>query len=309
MRILITGVKGLIGSALKHMLRQLDVDVIGIDIRLDCQDPEYGDILNRELLFQLIHNVDGIVHLAAVSRVIDGENNPDLCWKTNVEGTQNIIDAALSYDHTPWVLYASSREVYGQPQTLPVKESIPLEPINIYGKSKHAAEKIIQKAQETGLAAAIVRFSNVFGSVHDYPDRVIPAFCRAAAEGSNIRVDGNHNLFDFTHLDDVIQGILSLIRLLTSTGEPVPPIHLTSGIATSLGEAAKIAQKESSHPIQIIEAPSRSFDVSTFWGDTHRSQEILHWKACVNVEDGMRRLINQYRIFFNNQQQLLCCDS
>lgn len=305
MRILITGVKGLIGTSLKHALRLLNIEVIGIDIRSDQQDPEYGNILNRELLFQLADSVDGIVHLAATSRVIDGEKNPDLCWETNVGGTRNIVETALSCDHKPWVLYASSREVYGQPQAFPVNESASLEPMNIYGKSKHAAEQIVQNANQSKLTTAIVRFSNVFGSVHDYPDRVMPAFCRAAAEGSNIRVDGDQNLFDFTYLDDVTQGLLSLIHLLICKGKSLPPIHLTSGMATSLGQAAKIAQQASHYPIQIVEGPSRSFDVSRFWGDTSRAREILHWKACVGMEEGMHRLINQYRIFFNLQQRLL----
>jgi len=134
---------------------------------------------------------------------------------------------------------------------------------------------------------------------------VIPAFCRAAAEGSDIRVDGNHNIFDFTHLDDVIHGIISLIHLLTYRSESLPPIHLASGVATSLEQAAKIAQQASHHSIQIIEGPSRSFDVYRFWGDTNRARKILHWKACVSIEQGMHRLINQYRIFFEHQQKFL----
>jgi UDP-glucose 4-epimerase len=302
MRILITGIKGLIGSALKHALRLLNIDVIGIDICLEQRNPEYGNILNRDRVFQLTHNINGIVHLAAVSRVIDGEKNPDLCWKTNVEGTRNIIDAALSSDHKPWVIYASSREVYGQSQTFPVSETEPLKPMNSYGKSKHAAEIVVQNAKEKGLATAIIRFSNVYGNIHDYPDRVIPAFCRAAAQGHNIRVDGNLNVFDFTYLDDIIQGILSLIRLLSYGRKSFPPIHLTSGIPTSLRQAAQIAQQASHHPIKIMEGPSRSYDVSRFWGNPNRAQEILHWKACISVEEGMHRLINQYRIFLDNQR-------
>jgi nucleoside-diphosphate-sugar epimerase len=304
MRILITGSKGLIGSALKLALKILNIDVVGIDIRSDQQDSEHGNILNKELLFHFVDGVDGIVHLAAISRVIDGEKNPDLCWLTNVEGTRNIVEAALLSDMKPWILYASSREVYGHPKSFPVNESAVLDPINIYGKSKHAAEEIIQDACQRGLVTSIVRFSNVFGSVHDYPDRVIPAFCRAAAEGSNIRVDGTNNLFDFTYLEDVIQGILSLIRLLSQESSSLPPVHLTSGVAMSLGQIAKIAQKASHHSIEIIEGTSRSFDVSRFWGDTSRSQEMLNWRACVNAEEGMHRLINQYRIFFDTQQRL-----
>ncbi len=297
MHILITGSKGLIGSALKRALQLLYVEVLGIDIKCALQDPEYGDILNPEQLFPLIKQVDGIVHLAAISRVIDGEKNPQLCSKTNVEGTKNILEAALASEKNPWVIYASSREVYGQQNDFPVKESAPLSPVNIYGESKFEAEKIVLQAREKGLHTAIIRFSNVFGSVHDHPDRVVPAFCLAAAQGSEIRVDGRDHLFDFTYLEDVIQGLLSLIRLMAQKKELLPPIHLTRGIPISLGQIAQVARQSSVHPLKIIEGIPRSFDVSRFWGDTSLAKKLLNWEACTPVEAGMHWLINQFTLF------------
>lgn len=301
MRILITGSKGLIGSALKHALMLVGIDVIGIDIRANETEPECGDILDKEHVVSLVNRVNGVVHLAAVSRVIDGEKNPSLCWETNVDGTENVLDAALSAYEKPWVIYASSREVYGQPKDFPVTEAAPLIPVNIYGKSKYAAEKAVEIASNKGLITSIVRFSNVFGSVHDHADRVIPAFCLASAEGLPIRVDGSHNLFDFTYLEDVVQGLLSLIHLLSHAKNSLPSLHFTSGRPVSLGDIAAIAQKTSFHSIEIVEAPSRSFDVSQFWGDPSLARELLNWRACVSVEDGMTRLINQYRL-----QRSLC---
>ncbi|MDN3506739.1 MAG: NAD(P)-dependent oxidoreductase [Simkaniaceae bacterium] len=304
MKVLITGSKGLVGSALSSALHALNIDVVGVDNRAEIGDPEYGDILDENCIYPLADRVDGIVHLAAISRVIDGEKNPQLCWSTNVDGTAIITDSALTSSKKPWVIYASSREVYGQPETFPVKETAPLIPVNIYGKSKCAAEAIVEKAKEKGLRGSIVRFSNVFGSVNDYPDRVIPAFCRAAAEGNPIRVDGESNLFDFTYLEDVLQGILSIIRLLSQHDQPLPPIHLTSGAAVSLGQIAQIAKLASPYSIKIYEEASRSYDVSQFWGDTTRARELLNWQACVNVTEGMHRLINQFRLS-NSSNQLL----
>ncbi len=297
MRILITGSKGLIGSALQHVLELLYIDVVGIDKRFERTHSDYGDILNTDTLFPIIEHVDGIVHLAGVSRVIDGQKNPLLCWKTNVEGTKNIVECARASKKKPWILYASSREVYGQQEDFPVKETARLAPVNIYGESKHEAEQIIQRATEKKLQTSIVRFSNVFGSIHDYHDRVIPAFCRAAVEGNDIRVDGKDHLFDFTYIEDVIQGVLSLIYLLVQKKESLPPVHLTRGIPVSLSQIAEIASKASSHSIKIVEGISRSFDVSKFWGDTSHAKVMLNWKAGISVEEGMHRLINQYHIF------------
>lgn len=296
MKILITGSAGLIGSALSIALRKLGINVIGIDNGLEPYHENYGDVLDYNRVLEGTAQADGVIHLAAVSRVVFGEKNPKLCWETNVEGTKCVIEAALESQKKPWVLYASSREVYGQQKHLPVKETAPLIPVNIYGESKIAAEKSIEDAVKRGLKGSVVRFSNVFGSVHDHHDRVIPAFCAAAANGTGIRVDGRDNLFDFTFIDDVVQGILAFIYALNKSQTPLPPIHLTTGQAVSLGEVATYAQKASVHDIQITEAPSRSFDVSKFSGDTSRSKDLLNWEACVPIQEGIHRLINQFNL-------------
>ena len=296
MRILITGSKGLIGTALRRTLEHLHIDVIGLDKKFDVKHPDYGDILHADKLFPIAEEVDGIVHLAAVSRVIDGEKNPQLCWETNVEGTRNIIESSLASKKKPWLLYASSREIYGQQKDFPVKETATPAPMNIYGKSKLEAEQMIHRADQRKLRTAIVRFSNVFGSIHDYQDRVVPAFCHAAVVGSDIRVDGKDHLFDFTYLEDIIQGILSLIRLLVQKKESLPSVHLTRGVAVSLSQIAEIARQASHHSLKIVEGVARTFDVSKFWGDTSRAKNLLNWKAGISVEEGMHRLINQYRI-------------
>lgn len=296
MKILVTGSEGLIGSSLAIALTRLGIHFLGFDNTLDPHHPFYGDILNYDQVREAIDGVDGVVHLAAVSRVVFGEKNPKLCWDTNVEGTKHILEAALSSPKTPWVLYASSREVYGQQKTLPVEETAPLIPVNIYGESKIAAEQAVESAAKKGLKSSIVRFSNVFGSVHDHHDRVIPAFCAAAVHGTNVRVDGADNLFDFTYIDDVIQGILAYIYHLNDQDQPLVPIHFTMGKPTSLGEAAAYAQQASRYPIEIIEAPSRSYDVSRFYGDPSRARDVLNWKACVGVQEGMYRLIYQYQL-------------
>ncbi len=125
----------------------------------------------------------------------------------------------------PWVVYASSREVYGDPATLPVPEDAPLEPVNIYGRSKAAAEAAVGRAREAGLATAIVRFSNVFGSTADHRDRVVPAFARAAATGGTISIEGAENTFDFTHVEDVGRGLALLVECLKDGHRALPPIH------------------------------------------------------------------------------------
>lgn len=296
MKVLITGSAGLIGTALTKKFLSLGVEVIEFDSVYDPTCPRHGNILNDKHLSHCMEGVNGVIHLAAVSRVLFGERQPELCWKTNVEGTKNVLQAALESQKSPWFLYASSREVYGEQKQLNVNESASLAPVNVYGQSKAAAEEAVKTAVKQGLKASIMRFSNVFGSIHDHRDRVVPAFCLAAANGTSIRVDGRKNLFDFTFLNDVVYGVLAMVMYICTKRIAPPPIHFTTGRATSLEEIALFAQKNSVHPVEIIDAPSRSFDVSSFSGDPKRAETLLGWKGATSVEEGMRQLINEFRL-------------
>ncbi|MGR3973656.1 MAG: NAD(P)-dependent oxidoreductase [Candidatus Rhabdochlamydia sp.] len=297
MKILITGSKGLIGSALKTKLLSLGIEVVGIDPKAPVADPDYGDILDGCSLHDRMKEAHGVIHLGGVSRVIDGEKDQELCWRSNVEGTSQVIKAATLASSSPWMIYASSREVYGEQPALPVSDDAALNPVNIYGESKKAAEMLMQEASLNGLVTSIIRFSNVFGSVHDHPNRVIPAFCRASATGAPIYIEGSHNVFDFTYLDDVIQGVLRVIFHLQKEKRSLPALHLTRGEGVSLGEAALIAQKESFYPITLNERPSRSFDVAKFWATPSLAYQLLGWKPLISVEEGMKRLIHEYRLY------------
>ena len=119
-KILITGSKGLIGTALIKELETDPLKTIGFDIRNVSKYPE--NIHFYQSLNKLGTDYNGIVHLAGTSRVVWGQTNPNLCRLNNVLGTKNIVKKALSQTQKPWVIFASSREVYGQQETLPVHE-------------------------------------------------------------------------------------------------------------------------------------------------------------------------------------------
>ena len=304
LKVLLTGCEGLIGNALKVALLNQKISVQGLDCKLHPTHPDYGDILQSSKLEEVARGCDGIIHLAAVSRVIWGEKDPVLCWKTNFEGTQNVLKCATISSKRPWVLYASSREVYGNQDVLPVKENADLNPVNIYGRSKAAAEEIVLKERDSGLNTAIVRFSNVYGSINDHHDRVIPAFCFAAATGRALKVEGSQNTFDFTHVKDVVAGILKIIGKLIQGENNLPSFHFTTGRATSLREAAKIANMAGGNKSEIIEAPSRSFDVSNFCGDATQTMDLLNWCPTVSLEEGISQLLVNFSKEIDTAQRM-----
>ena len=291
-RILVTGSSGLIGTALTSALRVKGVNVVRFDLR--AHGEARGDIRDRQHLQKAVAEVDGIVHLAAVSRVIWGEQHPDLCKETNVAGLRNLLELAAKSNRTPWLIAASSREVYGQPDRLPATEECPLCPVNVYGRSKVDGELLVQDARRAGIRAVTIRLSNVFGSTADHADRVVPAFARAAALGQALRVDGLDHTFDFTYIDDVIRGIIALVELLSAGESPPPPIHFVSGKPTTLGELASLAIRFGKSGSTIQEAPPRKFDVMRFYGDPTRAKTLLGWQPLVGIEEGVARLVHAF---------------
>ena len=306
-KILITGSKGLIGSALKKRLYNLGFQVKGMDNSYPINHLEYGDIQDIQLLKKLVYECSGIIHLAGVSRVIAGETNPSLCWSLNVNSTQKLLEIAKNSPNNPWVIYASSREVYGQQEKLPVKENAPLFPLNIYAKSKLAAEELMLSYRKTGLQVAIIRFSNVYGSPYDHSDRVIPAFCKTAAFGGIIRIDGAHNTFDFTYIDDVITGIVKVIGKLQSGCFDLPILHFSSGQGTTLLQVATLVKSISDQQIEFLHASSRSFDVSTFYGDPSLANKVLDWRTKINIKEGISRLVEDFKIKMFHYNSLSSC--
>lgn len=292
-RILITGSSGLVGSALASALTQKKIEVVYFDLK--ALGEGFGDVRNREQMRRAMNEVQGVVHLAAVSRVIWGERDPEACWATNVGGLEHLLPLALEKRQRPWVIFASSREVYGQPDGLPVAEVCPLHPVNVYGRSKVEGEKLVEAAKGQGLRACTIRLSNVFGSTSDHVDRVVPAFARAAAFGEPLRIDGAENTFDFTHIDDVTRGIVSLVALMRAENPAPDPIHFVSGVPTTLGQLAELAVRLAGTKSIVRHAPPRDFDVAKFYGTYARAKELLGWEPRVSLEQGLSRLIRDFR--------------
>ena len=289
LNLVITGSSGLIGSAIIRRLENQNVSVVGLDLRAAAGRPAV-DIADTTAFDGLLEDVDGVIHLAAVSRVVPAENDPARCREVNIEATRRLLEAALAAPKRPFVVYASSREVYGQQSSFPVAEDAPLSPMNVYARSKLAAEHLCGEARDAGLRTAIMRFSTAYGSVDDHATRVVPAFIGAAVRGETLRVDGTMGELDLTHVDDVAQGVLAIAQCLAAGEMALPPIHFVSGTGTTLLALAETAIRLGGNRSGLVVAPPRDFDVSRFIGDPRRAEALLGWRATTPQEVGLARL-------------------
>ena len=290
MRILITGSSGLVGAELAASLRARGHEVVEYDIARPPADGAVEDIRDPVVLADRMQGCDGVFHLAAVSRVAWGERDPDRCHSVNVEGTRRVIEAALAAPARPWLIFASSREVYGDPDILPVTEDAPMIAANHYGRSKAEGEALINAARGQGLRTAIIRLSNVYGTANDHPDRAVPALLVAAIQGQQLRITGAEVFFDFVHVADCVTGMLSAMERLEGGIADLPPIQLTTGIPTSLRELAQKASAVAGREADIVTLPPRSFDVRGFCGIPARAGALLDWQAGISLDEGLARL-------------------
>lgn len=284
--ILVTGAEGLIGRYFCARLQREGRAFRRFDLKISPTQ----DTRDVAALARALDGVDGVVHLAALSRVVSAELDPDLCRATNVDALRELLGLALA-GRRPWVVFASSREVYGQQERLPVAEDAPMRPMNIYARSKVAGEELMEGARESGLVANIVRFSGVYGCPLDHADRVAMAFAWAACRGGTMRLEGGDVLLDFTFIDDVIEALWRL-TVASGAGELLPPVHFASGHGVTLRDLAGLAARQARRPVALVEATPRDFDVSRFVGDPSRAEALLGWRATTSLETGMARLID-----------------
>lgn len=298
MRILVTGSSGLIGMRLCEQLERAGHQVRRFDInpRLTADNvPE--DILDATARKEAINNINGVIHLAAVSRVIDAEFDHEKCIKVNVDGTQALIRDLIDSSKHLWFIYGSSREVYGNPEKIPADESLELKPVNVYGESKVAAERSVRNYNEsTGATSIIFRFSNVYGSINDHATRVIPSFIRSALTEEAIRIDGTDHVFDFTHVDDTVNAIIKAVNMIE--GEAISGCHtlnVCTERGTTLDELANIIVSITHTSPVIVQGESRKYDVPYFIGSSVKLSHVLGVNCNITLEDGIALLVEDFK--------------
>lgn len=294
MKILITGSSGFIGSNLRRLLENKEIEVVSYDIRENPLD----DVRDISRLREKVVGVDGIVHLAAVSRVKVAYQNPLQCIDINVGGIINILETAREMVNSPWVIFGSSREVFGESPDLPVTEESPLGPINVYGVSKMTGENLCQMfSKNYSLKTRIIRFSNVYTGTNDQLDRVIPKFILRAFSGKDLFINGTGEemIFDFTYIDDLVAGVWKCIEDISKRNVLCDDFILGTGRPVSLKELAEIIVEKAGTKSKINYREARSYDVDKFYADPTKAKEMLGFSPKVDIKEGIEFVIKKFK--------------
>jgi UDP-glucose 4-epimerase len=205
-----------------------------------------------------------------------------------VAGTFNVLDAALHHGARR-VVFASSREAYGETTQLPVAEDQPLVAKNLYGASKAAAEAYCRTfTNSLGLPTVILRFSNVYGP-RDF-DRVIPLWIDRALAGEPLDMFGGRQLIDFVPVRVAVEALLRA----ASADVVGTPINVASGIGTPIRDLAGRILDATGSASSIRVQPSRDAEVVRFVADTTRMVSLLGVTPPADPLAELPRLVDRY---------------
>jgi UDP-glucose 4-epimerase len=280
-RVVVTGGAGFIGSHLvDRLLAETRAEIVVLDNlhrgrleNLPRSEPRLhvvvGDIRDEALVDATLRGTDVLYHLAAQSTVMGAVNDPAYNFTSNVIGTFNVLSAATRH-RIRRVLFASSREVYGEAVSLPVGETSPLLPVNSYGASKLAGEAYCRAfRRESGLATVILRLTNVYGP-RDF-GRVIPLWLGQADDGRDLTVYGGKQVMDFVWVGQVVD---ALVRA-GSVEELLPPINVGSGTGTRILDLARRITLVANRQSRVSFQPARSVEVTRFIANVDRMRQML----------------------------------
>ncbi len=311
-KIFVTGAAGFVGSRLSKALLDRGDTVIGHDNLNDYYAREHkdrhlrdlrshknftfieGDLRNPDELKQLItkHKPNAIAHLAAMAAVRYSVKHPLLYGEVNVQGTNNVLDAARSIG-TPRCVLTSTGSVYGSSTPVPFREDAPADkPLAPYPASKRAMELFAHSFNHLyKLPITVVRFFNVYGP-HGRPDMMPWQWTQMILKGEPLQLYGAGKIKrDWTYIDDIVAGfILALDKPLgfeilnLGCGNPVENTDFVATLEKLLGKKAIVNN-----------VPTPESEPLITYADISKARRLLGYEPKVMVEEGLRRFVEWLR--------------
>jgi UDP-glucose 4-epimerase len=304
MRVIVTGASGLIGTNLALRLLDEGHEVFGIDkdpnpwtnrVPLDVQDLRVA----WPAAVSAWERADVVVHLAARAKVHESVERPANALE-NYAITHHVLEYCRQ-SGTP-VIFGSSRETYGDQASMPVPEDA----ARIEGAaSPYAAAKLGEEAliraysRCYGLPFIIFRFSNVYGRYDDFArnGRFIPLLCDRLPRGATVTIFGADKTYDFTYIDDAIDGVMLGIQKLVHEPERVSgnAINLGTGKGTTLLEAAQLVAQAAGVKPKIEIGTMRAGEISRYVADVTRARTLLGYAPQYPPDQGIPEYYRWWR--------------
>ena len=317
-RVLITGGLGFIGSNLARALVALGARVAVVDSLV----PEYGgnrrnlagvaakvkvhvaDVRDWPRLPSLVRGQHFLFNLAGQTSHIDSMTDPQTDLDINCRAQLAILEACRRHNPAIRIVFASTRQIYGRPDYLPVDEQHPLRPVDVNGINKIAGESFhLLYSRVHGIAATALRLTNTIGPrmrIKDARQTFVGVWIRRLLEGQPIEVWGGKQLRDFTYVDDAVDAFLRAgarpegIGGVFNLGGP-PPITLQR-----LAELLVEINGGGEFVVREFPGERKKIDIGDYYADDRLITKTLGWKWRTDLRTALARTVEFYRAELKN---------
>jgi UDP-glucose 4-epimerase len=315
---LITGGLGFIGSNLARALLDLGARVTVVDSLI----PEYGgnlfnlegvqdklqvnisDVRDIYSLQSLVQGQDFLFNLAGQNSHLDSMENPYTDLEINCRAQLSILEACRHHNPGIRIVFASTRQIYGKPDYLPVDESHPLRPVDVNGINKMAGEwyhTLYHKVH--GLKTCSLRLTNTIGPrmrIKDARQTFLGIWIRCLLENKPFEVWGGHQVRDFTYVDDAVSAFL---LAATCDGAMGMAMNIGSDEVIHLNDLAELLVKiNGAGEFKVKEFPEnrRRIDIGDYRANDQLARTLLGWKPQTTLREGLEKTLQFYRKNLSN---------
>jgi UDP-glucose 4-epimerase len=311
--VLITGGLGFIGSNLARRLVGLDANVTLVDSLI----PEYGgnlfnidgladrvrvnisDVRDEHSMHYLVQGQDYLFNLAGQTSHLDSMNDPYTDLEINCRAQLSILEACRKYNPDVKIVFASTRQIYGKPDYLPVDEKHLLRPADVNGINKMAGEWYhILYNNVYGIRACALRLTNTYGPrmrIKDVRQTFLGIWIRLIVEHKPFEVWEGGQLRDFTYVEDAIDAFLMAAASEAANGQT---LNLGGDGVISLNDLAALLVEVNGGGEYVLRSfpPERKrIDIGDYHSDFSRIRALLGWEPHIPLRQGLTRTLEFYR--------------
>ncbi len=318
-KVLITGGLGFIGSNLAHHLVDLNAEVLLVDSLIpkyggnlfnvdDIQDRlriNIADIRDEHGMRYLVKGQDIIFNLAGQVSHSDSMADPYTDLEINARSQLSLLEACRYGNPMAKIVFASTRQIYGRPEYLPVDERHPLRPVDINGINKLAGEWYhIVYYNVYDIKTVSLRLTNTYGPrmrIKDARQTFLGWWLRQVIEGQKLQIYGDgQQLRDFNYVDDVVYALL----LVASEDSAIGKIFNLGGEKTiSLTQlATMLVDINGGGNFEHVPFPEnrKRIDIGDYHGNYSKIRNELGWEPIIDLREGLLRTLNFYRNNFDH---------
>lgn len=308
-KVFVTGYEGFLGSNLTRALISYGAEVIGIDKvkNRPCSVLEglrdeiirvKGDIADFRLVKSIIDKYKPrvIFHLAAEAIVGEANKDPVRAFKSNIEGTWNILEASRDKKFIEAIVAASSDKAYGSHKTLPYKECAALKGDHPYDASKSCADLICYTYWNTyRVPVCVTRCGNIYGPGDFNFSRVAPDAIRCALKGRQfiIRSDGKFTR-DYVYVEDIVNGYMVLAEKMKRLGLYGEAFNFSDENPITVTEMVKNIYDLTGRPPDYKILNRAKYEIKHQYLCSIKARKVLGWKPAYSLDEGLKRTIKWY---------------